>query len=46
MKHQMAGCLNDEMAKMWKKTVMAYFKDLFQHLLGRNLENHENLKSE
>jgi hypothetical protein len=32
----MAGCLNDEMAKMWMKTVIAYFEDLFQHLLGRN----------
>jgi len=33
--------VNDELTRMWREAVMAYFKELSQHLLWKIEENHE-----
>jgi len=36
-------CVNDEMERMWKETVMIYFKVLYQNMLGGSKENYCSL---
>jgi hypothetical protein len=31
-----------ELEEIWKKVVLAYFKELFHHFPGETDENHEN----
>jgi hypothetical protein len=40
--HQMEGFMNDELERMCKEGVMAYFKVLCQNLPGGTEENHKN----
>jgi hypothetical protein len=35
--------VNDELERMWKEEVMAYFKVLSRHLPGRPAKTHEKL---
>jgi hypothetical protein len=39
----MGGIANIELERVWKDTVMTYFKILFQHLCGGAEENQEYL---
>jgi hypothetical protein len=35
--------MNDQLEKMWKEAVIAWFKTLAKRLVGRIEENHEKL---
>jgi hypothetical protein len=36
--------VNDELERMWKEAVVAYFKVLLQHSIGGTEENHDKLR--
>jgi hypothetical protein len=38
--------MDDELERVWKETVMAYFMVLSRHLLGEAEESHENRQLE
>jgi hypothetical protein len=37
--------MNDDIVRIWKEAVVAYFKVLSRHLPGGTDENHEELES-
>jgi hypothetical protein len=39
IERQMIRLMNDELTRLWKEAVMAYFKELYEHLPGGTKEN-------